>query len=220
MVRHLCSLNHRYLNMLSRKFNALALASVAFSASISASARPSDDNYDDDSYEEHDDESSNSKLDPVRLEALIGYGVHTEDSDMNGFGVGMGIRGGYVFNGGFYAGGTYVRHLGETKSLSFGPTSIDINAYIDYFAAELGYEIPTASNIALRPYGALGSAGAHASVGDETESSDRELMFMLGFDVSAALSKHVYIGGDIRYLDIIEPEVGGIALFTRIGGAF
>ena len=199
--------------MISKKTVALALVPAALSVSLTASAQ-------DEHYTSPEDSSSKT-LDPVRIEGLIGYGVHAEDTNANAFGVGLGIRAGYVFPKGFYLGGTYVRHLGESESLYLGPgVSYDVTAYIDYFAAELGYEFQAAPAVALRPYGALGTAQANVSADGDTESSDSELMLMLGFALSVALSKHVYLGGDVRYLNIVDPEVSGLALFSRIGGAF
>jgi len=59
---------------------------------------------------------------PVSVGLLVGYGFSFEEGDMNPFGLGFGIRGGYTFDIGIYAGAKFIYYLGGeegTKTSNF-----------------------------------------------------------------------------------------------------
>lgn len=49
---------------------------------------------------------------PISVGLLVGYGISFEDSELNPFGLGFGLRGGYTFDIGLYAGAKFIYYLG------------------------------------------------------------------------------------------------------------
>jgi hypothetical protein len=84
---------------------------------------------------------------------LLGFGVPTSSNqaDVNPAGFGLGVRGGYTLPFNLYLGGTFVYHLGGSRSTPVGDYSMNVL----YFGVEAGYDIE-AGPVIIRPYLGLG----------------------------------------------------------------
>jgi hypothetical protein len=147
---------------------------------------------------------------PISLGLLLGYGVYLGDGDVNPYGVGLGVRGGYTLDMGLYLGAQFVYFLGESESAAGMETSFNVMT----LALEGGYYIGVGPVI-IRPSLLLGlgitsfsmSGGPIAGMDVDDSSND----FLLGPGASVIYPIDMFfIGGDLRF-DIImadETETG------------
>jgi hypothetical protein len=136
---------------------------------------------------------------------LLGYGIVTSSNsaDINPVGLGFGLRGGYTLPMNLYLGGTFVYHLGGSRSTPAGDYSINVL----YFGVEGGYDIE-AGPIVVRPYLGLGDAigsstvpqvclGPFGCVGGSVSSGSFALW--PGAAVLYPMDS-LFFGGDLRFL--------------------
>jgi hypothetical protein len=158
---------------------------------------------------------------PVRLGALIGYGLG--EGDLNLYQLGIGFRGGYKFDFGLYVGGTFVWHTGESKETDLGGSKVKSSLGIYYYGVELGYGI-AAGPVEIMPFLGLGGAAFHAEVcvdsvcgaGDSESktylSPGAQLLYPLG---------GFFLGADARYVMVNDlDDANSVAFYATLGGHF
>lgn len=144
---------------------------------------------------------------PVTLNAQFNYGFHTDDGDLNGYGAGLGLRGGYTLDMGLYLGGTFDYFFGEGESAgAFGVVGADIHRNVYDFMAEVGYDFWIYRRGVLRPKIGLGvgiehvSGCANAIIVGGTCRGDSQT----GFAIAPGLQfmhffSNVYFSGELRF---------------------
>jgi hypothetical protein len=149
---------------------------------------------------------------------LIGYGISIED--VNPWGFGFGLGGGYNI-GDFFVGGRFVYYLGETYTqtrASFGiggGGTEDISTNLWEFAAEVGYDIHLGA-LVLRPGLGLGFAGVSAG-----DASEVHAQLAPGVAILYGVSDTMYLGLDARFQAIFtELGINGIPLLATLGMRF
>jgi hypothetical protein len=115
------------------------------------------------------------------------------DGFKDGYGLGLGVRGGYTLPMNVYVGGTFIYHLGKTTSTPFG----DEKANIYYFGVEGGYDL-AAGPVVVRPYLGLGGVTAAVSLGGASDSESK-LALWPGATVLFPIG-HLSVGADARYV--------------------
>lgn len=159
-------------------------------------------------------------LNKPQVGATVGYGIYTGEGDLNPYGVGLGVNGGYTLDMGFHIGGRFEYFLGESQ----GPASFGVWN----FMAEPGYDLGLGPNMVLRPQLGIGMANVRAEVclsflgGPQTCASNSEsrftvapgAMFLYGFDGP-------FLAAGLRYQHIFEDvNVGGLHITVGGGMAF
>lgn len=160
----------------------------------------------------------------VSVAGLVGVGFEIEDdfaSDLNPYGLGLGVRGGYTLPDiPFYAGGTFIYHLGDSARVGSVETSLNYSM----LGGEFGYDVMF-DQVTIRPYLGLGAAivtgevcesALARSCGDE---SNAELYFSLGGSLLFYLTQNVFLGGDMR-LSFVTDAPDGIQFFGTGGAQF
>jgi hypothetical protein len=135
---------------------------------------------------------------------LLGYGFGSGGGggeSVNPYGLGLGARIGYTLPMNLYIGGTFVYHLGGSRSAGGGGPSVSYSTW--YVAPEVGYEI-AAGPVMVRPYVGIGLAEAHEgsvtvdgiTVGGGSTSG---VVFYPGATVLYPLTSNIGVGGDARF---------------------
>jgi hypothetical protein len=147
------------------------------------------------------DHAASNSLPPWSVGALVGWGSNAAA------GVGFGVRAGYTLPIHVYAGATVIYHLGESEQ---GATANFI-----YPGVEGGYEL-TFGPLLVRPYAGLGALILRASIPPQSVT---RFYFAIwpGAVVAFAITPHLFVGGDVRYV------LGGydmLGLFATVGARF
>ncbi|HEX3595667.1 MAG TPA: hypothetical protein VHU80_11205 [Polyangiaceae bacterium] len=97
------------------------------------------------------------------LNAQFDYGFWTGDGDINAYGAGLGLRGGYTLDMGLYLGGDFDYFFGESNDVGIaglGGASVGWNVW--NIMAEVGYDFWVHKNGVLRPKLGLGVGSLHS----------------------------------------------------------
>lgn len=155
--------------------------------------------------------SSGTGLDhPVSVGLLLGYGINNmapSGSDtFNAYGLGFGVRAGYTLPMKVYLGGTFIYHLGYSKTVSAGPFSVDVSGRVNPLGVEGGYDFAINDQISIRPF--LGLGLAFFSSGG---ASDSKLALWPGVLATYNVTDQFYVGLDARYMVVtgVDTPAGG-----------
>lgn len=135
----------------------------------------------------------------------LGYGIFTGDdtggSDVNPYGLGLGLGGGYTLDMGVYLGARFDYFLGDSNTTA----GIDSSVNIYQFGLEVGYDLGLAPELVLRPQLGLGLGTAAfeasgSSFGVSVDSSDSQS----GLAITPGVAALYDMGGfhlrfDLRY---------------------
>lgn len=156
---------------------------------------------------------------PISLGLLLGYALDFEEGDVNPFGFGFGLRGGYTLNMGLYLGGHFVYFLGESYDMAGGEASINVIT----IAAEVGYDL-NLQPIVIRPSLLLGLGLSSVSVkmeamGVSMDESETETDLFLGPGASVIYPLDgFFIGADLRFLLVMaEESITGMSIMVNGG---
>jgi opacity protein-like surface antigen len=93
-----------------------------------------------------------------QVAADLGYGIWTGDGDTNGYGLGLGVNGGYTLDMGLYVGARFDYFFGGSQDV---PGVASVSYGIWNLMAEAGYDIGIGDSMLVRPQLGLGLATAH-----------------------------------------------------------
>jgi len=148
---------------------------------------------------------------PISVALLAGYG-HGFDLplDINPFGIGFGVRGGYNFDA-LYVGARFMFFLGESKELVGAEVSAnaitlgleagyDLSLYRDvlFFRPELGVGLVVAAAEAM-------AAGVAGQPGDSIDDSSEDVYIAPGFALFVRVGERSFLGMDVQ-LPIISVD--------------
>lgn len=130
----------------------------------------------------------------------LGYGIYAgdENGDVNPYGLGFGVRGGYTLDFGLYVGAAFHYYLGFTEKVELpGIATFEVSGNIYKFGAELGYDVGLGPQFVLRPK--LGIGYGIATVEAEgSSSSEGGLAFTPGLQGLYSLGQ-AFLSADVRY---------------------
>lgn len=149
----------------------------------------------------------------ISAAALVGFGLNNAAPDgasesFNIYGLGFGARAGVSLPGNFYAGGTFVYHLGKSQDVGAGTS---ISTGVQYYGLEGGYNIAS-SGMTIRPYLGLGQVKAHTSCSGNgcaffnSAESKAEIYLAPGVAVLLPLSGSIFAGGDARIVRVMTGD--------------
>jgi hypothetical protein len=151
---------------------------------------------------------------------LLGYGISFEDQ--NGWGVGLGVRGGYNLNQ-IYLGGRFVYHFGETyEGATGGLTIAEATINLWEVGVEAGYDLLVADKLTIRPEVGLGIATRIASadsalLGDLFSDTNTNPYLALGASGLYDITPELFLGLDAR-IQLILGDGSPAALVLLING--
>jgi len=165
--------------------------------------------------------ASSGHPNPLSAALLLGMGfsVETGNNNVNPWGFGLGLRGGYNLND-FFLGARFVYHLGETVEVTrFGTTGQqrmeDVTANLLQFGVEAGYDIHAGSTVVLRPQFGIGFAVVSA------ERDQTSVFIAPGLSVLFEVSPKFFVGVEGQYqLVATEIAISGIVAMANIGMRF
>jgi hypothetical protein len=156
----------------------------------------------------------------ISVGLLLGYGISFEDQ--NGWGVGLGVRGGYNLNQ-IFLGARFVYQLGETYEAGFGGITL-AEATINLWevGVEGGYDLLVAEKLTIRPEVGLGIATRVASSGGEllgelVSGTTTNPYLALGASGLYDLTSEFFLGLDAR-IQLILGDGSPAALVLLING--
>jgi hypothetical protein len=165
--------------------------------------------------------ASSGHPNPISAALLLGMGfsVETGSDDVNPWGFGLGLRGGYNLDD-FFIGARFVYHLGETVEVTrFGtlgePRMEDVTANLLQFGVEAGYDIHAGSTVVLRPQFGIGFAVVSG------ERDQTSVFIAPGVSVLFEVSPKFFVGVEGQYqLVATEISISGIVALANIGMRF
>jgi hypothetical protein len=118
----------------------------------------------------------------TQVNAQVAYGLWTGDSvgELNPYGAGGGLGGGYTLNMGLYIGATLDYFTGESESVDFGFGSVESHLNMSQVSFIGGYDLALSKTFVLRPELAVSHISIHSSVSGElsTQSDSRSALGM------------------------------------------
>lgn len=132
----------------------------------------------------------------------LGYGIYAgdENGDVNPYGLGFGVRGGYTLDFGLYVGAAFHYYLGFTEKVELpGIATFEVSGNIYKFGAELGYDVGLGPQFVLRPklgigYGTLAVSSSGAGQSD----SEGALAITPGLQALYSLGQ-AFLSADVGY---------------------
>lgn len=154
----------------------------------------------------------------IQLGLGFRYGFDLEEGDLNPWGTGLGIDGGYTLPNAVYVGANLEYYLGGTLDLP--GSELSTNVY--QLAVEGGYDLGFAERFVLRPKLGLGLAGVRSKlcIDDGGCDSDSSNDFLATPGLAFLfLGEHFSFSADVRYAMIFaDPEqLNGVLLAVGIG---
>ena len=143
--------------------------------------------------------------------ALIGFGVDLTSDDLNPFGFGFGVNGGYTFDSGVYLGGQFLYFIGDSEDTPIGEVSENIVS----LGMEAGYALHF-DPVIVRPTLQMGVAWTNESPGDADYSS---VYFAPGATVIYPINQF-FVGGDARLWLVTGDTHTALSLFATGGITF
>jgi len=142
----------------------------------------------------------------------------------DGYNFGLGARGGVTLPMNVYVGGTFLYHLGTTKSTG----GVDVTANVWFLGAEGGYDLGVGP-LTLRPYLGLGYAHLAVSSSDVcalgtcvsgVSDSDGKVALWPGATALFNLGS-LFVGADLRYTVVLDVDDGNaFGAFATAGLGF
>jgi hypothetical protein len=143
--------------------------------------------------------------------ALLGFGVDLTSDDLNPFGFGFGVTGGYSFDSGVYLGGQFLYFIGDSEETPAGEVSENIVS----LGLEGGYNLHF-DPVIVRPTLQMGVAFINQSPSDADFSS---VYFAPGATVIYPIDQF-FIGGDARLWLVTGDTRTALSLLATGGISF
>jgi hypothetical protein len=163
---------------------------------------------------------------PFSAALLLGWGFKTDRRTgglgADPYGLGFGLRGGYVFDFSLYAGAYFIYYLGSTEEgagTAFGTDvgQVETSANYMHFGLEVGYDAWVGS-IMLRPSLQLGAALAVLSRDGVTDSSG-DFALNPGITVIHPIDEF-FLGADVRGHLVTGDGISALSFFATGGIRF
>jgi hypothetical protein len=146
--------------------------------------------------------------------ALLGYGFDFNgDDDLNPFGLGVGVRGGYTLDSGVYLGGQFVFFGGDSATV----LAVKRTANIVTLGLEAGYDF-WVDPVIVRPSLGMGVAFTNESVGG-VDSDYSSVYFAPGATVIYPIGQF-FVGGDARLWLVTGDTRTGLSILATGGITF
>jgi len=149
---------------------------------------------------------------PITVALLGGYGYALQaPSDVNPFGIGFGVRGGYNLDA-FYLGARFMFFLGDSEGIA----DVEVSANSMTLGLEGGYDIGLfGDSLVLRPELGFGLFSASIEAMSEQsggaqvpiDESSEDLYVAPGFALLVRLSERVFIGVDTQLPIIFDDDI-------------
>jgi hypothetical protein len=154
----------------------------------------------------------------IQLGLGFRYGFDFEEGDLNPWGTGLGIEGGYTLPSAVYIGANLEYYLGSTVEI----LGAEVSSNVYQLSAEGGYDLGFAERFVLRPKVGVGLAGVRSKVCPEEGGCDSESSSELLVTPGVAflfLGERFSFSADVRYAVIFsDPEpLNGVLLTLGIG---
>lgn len=150
---------------------------------------------------------------PMSIAPLFGIGS-------NQLKLGAGLRAGYTLPANVYLGAAFMYHFG-TSAESFG---VKVSTSAFYPSAEVGYDFHAGRHLIVRPYGGLAAIFATATVsalGQEKSVHETAAGVYPGCMLTYNIpSSSFFVGGDARYLLVVDGGGSSLGLFASGGMKF
>jgi hypothetical protein len=158
-----------------------------------------------------------------QVSAQLNYGIATGDipGDINPYGIGLGVKGGYTLDASIYIGGAFDYYFGGSEETA--GSEFDYNVWA--LQGEVGYDLGLMPEGVLRPKLGLGisSIGGELCLGDLCESErESELSIAPGVQFLYSLDS-LYLTADARYNIVFadgDAEANGFILGAGAGISF
>lgn len=161
---------------------------------------------------------------PISVGLLLGYGIAFDDP--NGWGFGLGVRGGYNL-GKIFLGARFVYHFGETaEAESSGLSLLEATMNLWDVGVEGGYDLLVADRLTIRPEVGLGIATRMVSsegelFGDSLSGSETDPYLALGASGLYDITPDVFLGLDGRFQFILgDGSPSAFVLLVNVGMRF
>lgn len=161
------------------------------------------------------------------ISAQLEYGIFTGDdggTDLNPYGLGLGLKGGYTLDMGVYVGGAFDYFLGGSEDVSVLGASAETSLNIWMLQAEVGYDVGLMPEGVLRPKLGLGitspSGEACVEIGSEERCEDLDLDSKFSIAPGAQFLYSLgggFITADARYNIVFTGDEDGDANGFIIG---
>jgi hypothetical protein len=160
-----------------------------------------------------------------QVSGQLNYGIFTGSGDLNPYGLGLGVKGGYTLDSSIYVGGAFDYYFGESQDLPGGGS---VKAHVWTLQGEVGYDLGVAPNIVVRPKGGIGLTSLGGKVcgnGGDVCLSDSKGYFSIAPGVQGIYSlDSFYLTADARFNIVFGTEdnqsAGGFLLGIGAGKAF
>ena len=154
----------------------------------------------------------------IQLGLGFRYGFDLEEGDLNPWGTGLGIEGGYTLPSAVYIGANLEYYLGGTIDI----LGSELSSNVYQLSAEGGYDLGFAERFVLRPKVGVGLAGVRSKLCPDEGSCDSESSSELLVTPGVAflfLGERFSFSADVRYAVIFaDPEpLNGVLLTLGIG---
>ncbi len=167
------------------------------------------------------------------ISAQLDYGIFTGDdegTDLNPYGLGIGLKGGYTLDQGVYVGGAFDYFFGGSEEGSVpGVGSGEVSFNIWTLQAEVGYDLGLMPEAVLRPKLGLGltSLGGEScfTVGGQENCEDGESQSNFSLSPGAQFLYSLdgpFITADVRYNIVFtsDNEGDGNGLLFGVGAGY
>jgi hypothetical protein len=144
---------------------------------------------------------------------LLGYGFDFKDDELNPFGFGVGVGGGYTFDSGIYLGGQFLFFAGDSETI----LTVEQSANIVSLGMEAGYTL-WFDPVIVRPSMGMGVAFTNQSVGG-IDSDVSSVYFAPGATVIYPIEQF-FVGGDARLWLITGDTRTGLSILATGGITF
>lgn len=161
-----------------KKLSIVALSLLTLTAAATASAEP-----------------AGTAAKP-QVGGVVKYGIFTGDGDLNPYGIGIGVNGGYTLDMGLFVGAQFDYFFGGSESQELLGIETEVNVNVYDLMGVVGYDLGLSPGFVLRPQAGLGLtfASGEVCIADECESGDTESNFTIAPGVKALYN----IGGDFE----------------------
>lgn len=162
---------------------------------------------------------------PITVGLLAGYGLDLSGADLNPYGIGFGVRGGYSLDA-LYLGARFMFFLGESEDVTIAGETIEMSSNLMTIGAEVGYDLELSDRgITLRPEIGLGlalSSGEGAdTAGNMVDTSSTDFYVAPGASLLFCLGTNVFTGLNVQVPIVFAEELGtGLTLLGILGLRF
>jgi len=161
-----------------------------------------------------------------QVSGQLNYGIFAGDGDVNAYGLGLGLKGGYTLDSSIYVGGAFDYFFGGSKDVGFLGQTAEAKAHAWLLQGEVGYDLGVAPNIVVRPKAGIGlTHGTGEGCINDNCNGDSKGYFSIAPGVQGLYSfDDFYLTADARFNILFGTEsnanANGFLLGIGAGKAF